>query len=42
MRAIHNRNFYSYPGGSFKVSELLSFERYAFRLKTLRPSRHFE
>jgi hypothetical protein len=42
MRVIHNRKFYTYSGGSFKVFNFLRFRRYAFRLKTLSFSQHFE
>lgn len=42
MGGIHNQKNYSYPGESFKVSDFLRFGRYAFKLKTLRPSQHVE
>ncbi len=37
MGAICNLKLYSYPGGSFKVSDFFRFERYAFRFKTFLP-----
>jgi len=42
MGAIDNGRFYTFPGGSFKISDFLKFERYAFKLKTLSPNQHFE
>jgi hypothetical protein len=41
MGAIDNGKFYTFPGGSFKISDFLKFERYAFKLKTLSPNQHF-
>jgi len=42
MRALQNRKFYTYLGGSSRVCDFLKFGGYAFTLKTLSPSRHFE
>jgi len=42
MGTIRNQKFYTYPGGSCRVSDSLRFGGYSFTLKTLSSSQHFE